>query len=673
MAVELATAYISLVPSMRGFSSQVSRELNGPMVSAGDEASSKFSKRFTSGISSGMKKAAKVGAVAFAGGFVAAAAGAKVAIEAASGLDEAQSKVTQVFKGQSKEIEAWAATSATAFGQSKQQALEAAGTYGNLFQAFGLGEDQAASMSTSLTELAADLASFNNTSVDEALEALRSGVSGETEPLKRYGVAINDLRLREEALAQGLKVGKGPLDARTKALASYGLIMKDTSLAQGDFERTSDGLANKQRIVSARFKDLAASAGKALLPVAEKIAGVLADDVAPALEKYIPKAVAAAQRAFKSAQPFLDRAGEIFREVAATVAANWPKMEQTVTTVLDTVRAYVDYVLTALTALWRTFGDDILSLVRRAFEPVQMVIRGVLNVVQGVIKTVTGIIAGDWSRAWEGVQQIFRGVWSAIQGIVRAALEVVRTLMAVAWQVIRGVLQRAWDGMKTAVSNAINGIVGFVRALPGRAVSALGNIGATLVSKGRALIEGMRNGVVAGWEALRSFVAGIPGRLVSAIPNPLGILANIGRQVIEGLWNGIAERIDWLKRKLNGLVELDIAGTVAKKLKVKSPSRVFMEIGRYIGDGLVIGIDGSRRDVRRASSGLATAAVVDIAPAWAMRGTSVPASAPAAAPAAAVGRTGPAVEFSGPVVLQDEVDVDLLDRKLTFAMQGAGL
>jgi hypothetical protein len=213
-------------------------------------------------------------------GFVGAAAGAAAAIpglvSAASDQQEALSKVAVVFGDNAKAVEDWASTSAMAFGQSKSQALEAAGTYGNLFQAFGLGRGEAQEMSTSLTELAADLASFNNTSIDEALQALQSGVSGETEPLKRYGIAINDVRLREEALALGLiKTTKDALSPAAKAQASYALIMKDTTLAQGDFARTSDGLANKQRIMSARFADLKATIGAGLIPIASKFFGIV--------------------------------------------------------------------------------------------------------------------------------------------------------------------------------------------------------------------------------------------------------------------------------------------------------------------------------------------------------------------------------------------------------------
>ena len=168
----------------------------------------------------------------------------------------------------------WASTSATAIGQSQQQALEAAGTFGNLFTALKIGGPAAATMSTSLVNLAGDLASFNNVSPQEALDALRSGLTGETEPLKRFGVNMNEATLKAKAMELGISKGTGVLDPAAKAQAAYALIMEQTTTAQGDFARTSDGLANQQRIMAAQFENTKANLGTALLPVMTQAAGI---------------------------------------------------------------------------------------------------------------------------------------------------------------------------------------------------------------------------------------------------------------------------------------------------------------------------------------------------------------------------------------------------------------
>jgi len=226
----------------------------------------------------------KKAALAFTAMTAGAAVMGKKFVDAASDLEESMSKVNVVFGDSAKDVQAFAKTSAASLGLSQQKALEAAGTYGNLIKAFGLTNEQATDMSVNMVTLAADLASFNNTSVDDALLALRSGLSGETEPLKRFGVAINDVRLKEEALRMGLiENTKGTLPIAIKTQAAYALIMKDTALAQGDFERTSDGVANKQRIIAAQFQDVSAQIGTALLPAFGALLGVVSDNVLPLL------------------------------------------------------------------------------------------------------------------------------------------------------------------------------------------------------------------------------------------------------------------------------------------------------------------------------------------------------------------------------------------------------
>ena len=201
---------------------------------------------------------------------------AKQSVMASSNMEESLSKVAVVFGEGSAEVEKFGKNAAENLGISNQAALEAAGTYGNLFQAFGLGQGESQKMSTSLVQLAADMASFNNTSVDDAILALRSGLSGETEPLKRFGVALSEVRLKEEAMRMGLiKTMSGTLPIAAKSQAAYALIMRDTALAQGDYARTADGTANTMKTLQARFEDAKVAVGDALMPAFRGLLGIL--------------------------------------------------------------------------------------------------------------------------------------------------------------------------------------------------------------------------------------------------------------------------------------------------------------------------------------------------------------------------------------------------------------
>lgn len=210
--------------------------------------------------------AAKAG-VALTGAAVTAGAGLARLVGIASDLQETVSKSRQVFGDQADAIEEWASTAAQNFGQSKRAALDAASTFGAMFRAIGLGEDEVAAMSRRLTVLASDLASFANTSPEDAVVALAAALRGESEPIRRYGVLLNDATLKQKALDLGLvETTTGTLPPAIRAQAAYAAILEQTVLAQGDFQRTSNGLANQQRILRAQVEDLAGSFGEAVLP-----------------------------------------------------------------------------------------------------------------------------------------------------------------------------------------------------------------------------------------------------------------------------------------------------------------------------------------------------------------------------------------------------------------------
>jgi len=208
------------------------------------------------------------------------------AVDAAVSLGEETSKSAVIFGGSSSAVAQFART-ASAIGISQQAALRASGTFGNLFRAIGLSQDASAGFSVNMVELAADLASFNNTTVDDALMALGAGLRGEAEPLRRFGVLLDDATLRQNAMSLGLtRTLREALTPAQKAQAAYNAILRQTSLAQGDFRRTSESLANQQRILEANFSNLNASLGEAFLPLFKSVTEAIVGAV-PAIKALV--------------------------------------------------------------------------------------------------------------------------------------------------------------------------------------------------------------------------------------------------------------------------------------------------------------------------------------------------------------------------------------------------
>ena len=205
-----------------------------------------------------------VGALSAMG--VAAVASAKKA----SDLAETQSKVGQIFGQSAKELDKWAKAAPNALGQTEQAALDAASTMATFGKAAGLTGTELVEFSTSLTDLSSDLASFYNTDPADAVQALGAALRGEYEGLRRYGVLLNDQALKQEAMALGIYKGTGALTAQQKVLAAQAAIMKQTSDAQGDFQRTADGAANQMRILQANLEQTQTELGQALLPLLQQ-------------------------------------------------------------------------------------------------------------------------------------------------------------------------------------------------------------------------------------------------------------------------------------------------------------------------------------------------------------------------------------------------------------------
>jgi len=270
-----------------------------------ERAIAEFKKLETAGQKAGfVMKKAFVPAVAALGALTAAAV---PAVQAASDLNETVSKTGVIFGNAAKEVLAFGDQTAKTLGISKQAALDAASTFGVFGKAAGLTGSDLAGFSTDFTKLAADLASFNNTTPEQAITAIGAALRGESEPIRQYGVLLSDAVLKQEALALGIYDGTGALTAQQKVLAAQAAIYKQTTDAQGDFERTSGGLANQQRILAASIQDLQASIGKALLPVVQA--------VLPYLTRF-------ADWAAKNPKVFLAIAGTIAAVAAAIVAVN---------------------------------------------------------------------------------------------------------------------------------------------------------------------------------------------------------------------------------------------------------------------------------------------------------------------------------------------------------------
>lgn len=571
MSFKIAEGFVEVDAKTDGMDRDIKRGFDRAGGSSATSAGRKAGSSWVKGM--GMAAVAGVAAVG-----VAAGAGlAKVlvgSVAAASDLNETMSKTGVVFKSSAQDVLNWSKTSATAMGMSRQAALDGASSFGAYLTQIGIAPGKAASMSKSWVQLSSDLASFNNVDPTEALEAMNAAMIGEYDSIQRLIPGLSAATVQTEAMRLTGKKNADQLTDQDKALALNSLMLKNSSQAQGDFARTSGGLANQQRILSAQWQDAKAKLGQVLLPAVLAVVRAFNDFFPVAIEK-----TKAAWAAFKEAIPpviaFVKRiiamfsgkgGGESLGGLPDKVREIWSQVRDIFVTYLALIRRQIEIWVAVIKYIWKNYGDIILKLVISVWNAVASFIQGVLKVIQGILNIALGILTGDWRRAWTGVKQVFSGVWQAIKAIfrlawawieaaIRAGLRAYVALWRAQWNAVSSIFRGVWNGIKSffagiwswikstvsggmssarnaissgwnaaksmtssawnsirnAVSNGITNAVNVVRGLPGRARAALGNLGSVLWNAGASLIQGLINGITSKLGALRSKVSEAAG------------------------------------------------------------------------------------------------------------------------------------------------------------------
>lgn len=200
------------------------------------------------------------------GGTIGAGMFLQKAITGASSLNETLSKTGVVFGGSAKQVIAQAESMSRSFGLGRTEMLNAASVFGLMAKGAGMDQDAAAGFSNQLVKLAADASSFYEVPLDVALQKIRAGLSGESEPLREFGVFLSDAAVKAEAARLGLGGLRGELTEGEKILARQSLITKGLSDANGDLTRTADSAANQMKKAAGMVTRFQEDLGQALLP-----------------------------------------------------------------------------------------------------------------------------------------------------------------------------------------------------------------------------------------------------------------------------------------------------------------------------------------------------------------------------------------------------------------------
>ena len=494
----------------------------------------------------------------------------KQLVDAASDLNEVTSKTEVIFGDAASGVIDFASQAAKALGQSKTDALAAASSFGVFGKAAGLTGNDLGKFSTDMVKLASDLASFSNTSPEDAALALGAALRGESEPIRAYGVMLDDATLKAKAMELGIYKGKGALTQQQKVLAAQASILQQTTDAQGDFARTQGGMANQSRILSARIEDLKARLGQALLPIAIKVVsalGQIIDKVGPLAQEWMPKLAKAIQDAVAFITPLaqaigdflaphLERIGnwiknntdtvKVFFEVLAGLAVvagvialgsalasllnpiglivvaiaalvagfqyaytHFKDFRIAVDATIQFVKGVIETFVAIVKTLWRNYGDEIIAVAQAAWGFVQAYIERVVAIVRAVVEVFVKAVTYVWSRWGEEIKATASAVWDGIRIYIETALNVIKGIINTVTALIKGDWSDAWNAIKSTVKAGIDGVVEFVMAIGPRIASVASGAWDSLKNGFRDAI----NWIIRKWNGIEFKIPGfnVPG------------------------------------------------------------------------------------------------------------------------------------------------------------------
>ncbi len=540
------------------------------------------------------------------------AAGFAFMVKSASDLNETMTATESVFGSSAKEIKAWAKTADRALGLSQESALQAATTFAGMGKSAGLTGNDLVDFSEQLVTSAADLSSFWNMPSGQVLDDLRSGLAGESEPLRKYNIFLTEADVAQRAMLMSGKANADQLTAGEKIAARAALIQEQLGDATGDFAKTSGGLANKLRILRARVKNVAAALGVQLLPYVLKGVELFMrlidwfDKLSPRIKTLtlvvlaLAAAIGPALIAFGLMLPaisvLLGPLGLVLVAVGLLAAA--------FATDFLGIRSAVGGVVESLMHLWTYMelafksGTGVSQLVGFLPGPLKKVGKGFLLIADAVgdlyaafksggMSELLDALPGELDQVWEGLsilaaegfgklKEAFLSIpWTDI-GL--AALDLGKiAFAAIPWDTIWDNVTTLGNGIKRKVEELDYHNLGFQIGSGLR--TAVEAIGPTFLDIGGRVVTFLKDGLEDHWKEILIAVALWPAALVTAIGSLADTLGPPAKDFISGFLEGIGTSWEDVTAWLNTRDE-------AALLAIGALTATLLQKGKDLIDGL---------------------------------------------------------------------------------------
>lgn len=529
-APNLATAYITILPSMKGAREKIAADLGDAGEKGGVAGGKNAEKGFVGGLKGISSKAAGIAAAASAVVGAGVVAGMTKAVMAASELEQSTGAIDAVYKENAQAMRDMASSAATNLGLTRDEFNQLGTVIGAQLKNGGTAMDELAPKAGELIGVGADLAAMFGGTTSDAVGALSSALKGERDPIERYGVSLNQAAIDAKAAELGFEKVGNSLSAEANQAATLALIMEQTADAHGAFGRESNTMAGQVERAKASFGNLVAELGTAFLPVVTEAVSLLNAHVIPVISGVV-------------------------NGFGQWAAAN-PQLATTITMVVGGILVLIA-IVGALMAVIGPIAFGI-ATVGAAFGALSLATLGPILAIGALIAALVGLVVAVVMN-WEKI----KAWWSdGMASIAQQAQD--------GWAAVSQRWSDGWNEVASYTQTKGQEVLDFIGAIPENVRRLFSDAGSWLVNSGRNIVQGLLDGAGQLLPQIgQFFLDKLPGwirepfKAALGIRSPSRVFAGYGENIGEGLALGVESMGSRVRSSTSGLADSALSGAQA--------------------------------------------------------------------------------------------------------------
>lgn len=598
MATELGQAYVQIIPSAKGISGKITQAIDPESKSAGKSSGSS--------IASGIKTAIAAAGIGLA---------LKSAISEGAELEQSIGGIETLFKDSAGKMRQYADEAYKTVGVSANDYMKNVTSFSaSLLQSLGGDTDKSAEVANKAMIDMSDNANKMGTDMQSIQTAYQGFAKQNYTMLDNLKLGYGGTKTEMERLlkdAQKISGVKYNIDNLADVYTAVGVIQDQLGITGTTAKEASETVGGSLNSMQSAFKNVLGNLaiGEDIKPslkaLASTVSTFLFNNLLPMIWNIVSALPEGVVTFVQEALPrFIEAGSEMLTSLLEGITKNIPIFLEGMKTFLTDVIAWIKEQLPLLLEEGVTFISEFANGI---FEGYPEVLESMYEVLDGILEAIFEALPSILDSGMELITNLAQGLWdnmpaivesitNVLGGLLDTIMEYLPDLLAKGMEIIGNLAQGIWNNLPTIISTMFD----LLRNL----VQKIGEHLPEFLAKGLQLIGQMAVGLI---KAIPGIVAKIPQVIVAILGGFGGLVGdffNIGIDIIKGLWNGIANVKDWILGKIGGFV-----GGVFNGIKdffgIKSPSKLMAnEVGKFIPEGLAVGIEGNMQPITEAMNDL---------------------------------------------------------------------